>query len=82
MAQEQIPTPENTETEIEKLLETLDSYAPKLLEKHPELQEEWYWVEMEARVSQDRATAGDHLRNFLGVLESERLKEMFPKGVH
>ncbi len=82
MAREQIPTPENTEAEIEKLLGALDNYTPKLWESHPELQEGWYWVEMEGKVSQDREPARDHLRNFLGVLESERLKEMFPKGVH
>jgi len=70
MTQEQVPSPENIDAEIERFLETLDSYISRLWESHPELQEEWYWVEMEARVGLDRQTAKEKLETFIGKLQN------------
>ena len=66
---EQEPTFENVDSIIEGLLEELDGYA-ELLDGHPELQEQWYWAEMEARVSKDREAAKVHLEEFLKILKA------------
>lgn len=70
---EQEPTIENVDSVIEGLLEELDSYA-ELWDEHPELQEQWYWVDMEARVSKDREAAKVHLEEFLKVLKGVKNK--------
>lgn len=70
---EQGPTFENVDSVIDGLLEELDGYA-ELWDEHPELQEQWYWAEMEARVSKDREAAKVHLEEFLEVLKSVKSK--------
>ncbi|MDP1706876.1 MAG: hypothetical protein Q8L36_03605 [bacterium] len=51
------------ESKIENLLERLDSLP---FDQMPtEIQGEWYEVEMEARVGQDRETAAEHLNQFV-----------------
>ena len=59
---------ESVDSAIEGLLEKLDSYE-ELWDEHLELQEQWYWAAMEARVGQDREAAKVHLEEFLKVLE-------------
>lgn len=62
------PNPENIETEIERLLDALHNKA-ELYDKFPEIQREWYDVEMEAEVAKDRKTAKEHLEEFIKKLE-------------
>ncbi len=61
--------PENIDSAIEKLLETLESYGELYDGLSPELQDWWYDVENEARAGKDRQAAKAHLEEFLGVLE-------------
>lgn len=63
------PSPEEIDREIERLLEELDGYAELFREGSHELQEEWYWVEMEARVALDRPMAKIRLEAFIRKLE-------------
>ena len=69
------PTPENIDSAIEKLLETLESYAELYNELGPILQDLWYDVEMEAKVGKDRQIAKVHLEEFLGVLEKIKIEK-------
>ena len=62
-------TPEQIETAIEKLLETLHDYSEHY-DKFPDLQEEWYNAEMEAEVGADREMAKTHLEHFIKILEA------------
>lgn len=57
---------------IDSLIGTLENYYD-LYEKHPSLQEEWYYVEMEARTGKDRLAAKAKLIEFLNILSD--LKE-------
>jgi hypothetical protein len=65
------PRPENIEAEIERLLDILHGYA-ELIDEFPEIQEEWYYVEMEAETGKDRETAKVHLEEFVKKLEEKR----------
>ena len=56
------------DTGIETLLEDLDKYD--FDSYSPEIQDEWYWVEQEARVGKDRELAEANLRGFLERLKS------------
>jgi uncharacterized protein YbcI len=73
---EQLPNPENIESKIEKLLAELDNYA---LDQFPEkiqnqLADEWYTIEMEARVSANREEALTHLTQFIEKLSNTENK--------
>lgn len=62
------------EAEIEELLTDLrvrDELFPSL---SPELQDEWWHVEMEAKSGEDRQDAEDHLEGFLQKLKGEEEK--------
>ena len=64
---EKPPSPENIESQIERLLGELEKYA---LDQFPEeaqdqLAEEWYDAEMEARVGANRDEALEHLRQMV-----------------
>jgi hypothetical protein len=66
----QEPSPENVEAidqEIERLLEALDNFDYNNFSA--EVQEQWYFIEMEAKVAQDRATAKTRLEHFIKHLE-------------
>lgn len=63
---------ENTEkidAEIKELLKSLDNFNFNSFRL--EIQEEWYWVEQEANVAKDRATAKNHLEQFIEKLKNE-----------
>ncbi|MBU0648810.1 hypothetical protein KJ969_01735 [Patescibacteria group bacterium] len=66
-------SPENIDSEIEKLLEIFDSFD--FNEFSEQVQDRWYDVEMEARVAKDRETAKAHLEEFLAVLENIKKRE-------
>ncbi len=71
---EQFPTepkPEKIREEIDRLLEVLHGYA-ELYDKFPEIQEEWYFVEMEAETSNDPETGKVHLEEFIKKLEEKK----------
>lgn len=70
---EQEPSLENIDAVIDGLIEELDSYAG-LWDEHPELHDQWYWAEMEARVGKDRQAAKKHLEEFLKILEGIKNK--------
>lgn len=72
---ERMPIPENLDEAINRLLDKLAEYAEFYDEAGPELQERWYWVEMEARVCKDRAKAKVRLEKFIEVIESEKQKK-------
>lgn len=63
------PSPENIDLVIKKLLEILESYNELFNELSPELQDQWYDAEMEAKVGKDRLAATIHLQQFLKTLE-------------
>ncbi|MGC9610849.1 MAG: hypothetical protein ABSE68_01355 [Minisyncoccia bacterium] len=65
------PNPENVEAGIERLLDVLHGYA-ELFDENPDIQEEWYDVEMEAEVAKDRETAKAHLEEFIRKLEEKK----------
>ena len=67
---EKIPTPENVEAQIEQLLEKLDNLVPDLWHSHPEIQEEWYWVEMESKTGKNREQAKSNLETFIEKLQN------------
>jgi hypothetical protein len=67
---EKMPTPENIDSLIEKLLAKLDDYN----ELYDEFEEEWYSAEMEARVGKDREAAKAGLEKLLEILEAEKQK--------
>ena len=67
---EKIPSPENIETRIEQLLGKLDGFIPDLWDSHPELQEEWYFVEMQGKSGVDREQAENSLTTFIEKLQS------------
>ncbi len=73
---EKIPTPENVDLLINQLLDKLAEYGDLYNEVSSELQEQWYWVEMEARVGRDRETAKVKLKEFLKIIESEEQKKI------
>lgn len=64
----QEPILENIESEIEKLLEVLESFD--FNEFNEQVQEQWYYIEMEAKVAKDREAAKAHLEEFIAVLEN------------
>ncbi len=66
--------PENIENQIEQLLTELDNFRLEQFpaEKQDAITEEWYDVEMEARVGLNREKALKNLKNFV-----EKLKEGF-----
>ncbi len=63
--------PEDVEAGIERLLDVLHGYA-ELFDEYPEIQEEWYYVEMEAEVAKNRETAKVHLEEFIKKLEEKK----------
>ena len=65
------PSPENVEADIERLLDVLHGYA-ELYDEFPEIQEDWYYAEMEAETSQDREAAKVHLEEFIKKLEEKK----------
>ncbi|MEK9185973.1 MAG: hypothetical protein AAB885_00110 [Patescibacteria group bacterium] len=71
---EKIPSPENIESRIEQLLETLENYAEYFDQLTVEQQDRWYDIEMEAKVGKDRESAKTQLEGFI-----EWLKEKFNK---
>jgi len=66
---EKAPTPENIDSAIERMAAELNEKYD-FMELTPELQEEWYMVEMEAGVARDREAAKKHLEEFMEKLES------------
>ena len=77
-------TPENIDAAIKKLLETLDELNDLGRKEEslydllsPELKEEMYLVEMQARAGEDRKQARVNLEGFIAKLkaEAERLKK-------
>jgi len=69
---EQILTHESIEiidAEIREILKSLDDFNYNSFS--PEIQDEWYDVEMEAEVAMDRETAKKHLEQFI-----EKLKKL------
>jgi len=73
---EKIPTPENIDLLIDQLLDKLAEYGDLYDEVSLELQEQWYWAEMEARVGKDRETARVKLEEFLETIEIEKQKKI------
>ena len=67
----QEPNLEAIDLQIDRLLENLGDYA-ELYDQSPELQDEWHWTEMEARVSIDRAAAKARLEEFIKKLEAKK----------
>lgn len=59
---------EKIDAEIKELLESLDNFDFESFSA--EIQEEWYWVEQEANVAKDRATAKTHLKQFIEKLKN------------
>ena len=57
------------ETEVEKLLEQLDEYDFDSF--GPEVQEEWYWAELEAGAGKDRELAVVILKRFISTLKEK-----------
>jgi len=68
---EKIPTPENLDLLIDQFLDKLAEYSDLYEEVRPEIQEQWYWVEMRAMVGKDRETAKTKLEEFLKTIEGE-----------
>ncbi|MDP2695822.1 MAG: hypothetical protein Q8O87_01055 [bacterium] len=65
---------EKIEKQIEALLEALSGFGQETHDElTPEMQEDWYFIEAEARSGQDRAQAEGRLREFV-----EYLQEHFP----
>ncbi|MEK9180271.1 MAG: hypothetical protein AAB897_02570 [Patescibacteria group bacterium] len=57
---------------IEGLLKKLDSYYVELYNRlSPELQEQWYWIGMGARIDKDGQAAKAYLEEFIKVLEAK-----------
>ena len=73
---EKIPIPENIDLLIDQLLDKLAEYGDLYDKINPELQEQWYWAEMEAKVSRDREAAKIHLEEFLKTVEAEKQKKI------
>ncbi len=73
---EKIPTPENFDLLIDRLLDKLAEYGDLYDEVSPELQEQWYLTEMEARVGKDREAAKAKLEEFLETIEIEKQKKI------
>jgi len=73
---EKIPTPENVDLLIDQLLDKLAEYGDLYDEVSPELQEQWYWAEMEAEVGKDRETTKAKLEEFLKTVEIEKQKKI------
>lgn len=69
LTQEQV---KELEESIEKLLGDLDQYDFESCSS--ERQDEWYWVEQEARAGKDRELAEANLTRFLKVLQEESKK--------
>ena len=61
----------NIESAIENLLEALEGFSKSWKGLSPELQEQWYLAEMEARVGKDREAAKTHLEAFIRTLREE-----------
>jgi len=73
---EKIPIPENFDLLIDQLLDKLAEYGDLYDEVSLELQEQWYWIEMRARVGKDRETAKAKLEEFLETIEIEKQKKI------
>ena len=72
----QEPSPENIEAidqEIERLIETLENFDYTNFSE--EVQEQWYYIEMEAKVAKDRQAAKAHLEEFFTILENMKKGE-------
>jgi hypothetical protein len=71
------PSPEDIEGQIEQLIGELDDFALDQFpaEAQDALADEWYDVEMEAKVGADRAHALAQLEQFVGKLRSATKKE-------
>ncbi|OGY64769.1 MAG: hypothetical protein A3I24_04450 [Candidatus Harrisonbacteria bacterium RIFCSPLOWO2_02_FULL_41_13b] len=63
------PSRENLELEINQLLERLDELGDLY---SPELAEQWWAVEEEARCGKDRQKAKERLGDFIKLLESAK----------
>ena len=64
------PTPEEAEKiekSIDKLVKDLDKFNTK--DYDLEIQDEWYWAELEAQVGKDRELAKANLERLLDTLE-------------
>ena len=68
------PNPEELEAAIEALIEKLYGYTNSFDSLSAEMQENWYWAEMEAKAGLDRQEAKRQLEQFLMVLEVETKK--------
>lgn len=67
--------PEETkklEESIKDLLKSLDNYD--FVKFSPKIQEDWYWVELEATAGKDRQLAEVNLKRLLKVLQKEAEK--------
>ena len=65
----QEPSPEETEGDIENLLEKLEGFNQFYAKLDQDWQDRWYDAEMEAKVAKDRPTAKAHLEEFIQALE-------------
>jgi NAD-specific glutamate dehydrogenase len=78
MSKEEFPQKENSieeiDARIEKSLEELERHAELWDKLSEEMQEEWYYIEMEAKVGKDRQQAEARLDEFLKILEAEAEK--------
>ena len=70
---EQVPSPENVDSQIEQLLTQLDNFD--FHSSPEEVQEEWYWTETEARVGEDRDQALARIRQFVDRLSKDTKRE-------
>jgi len=70
---EQVPSPENVDSQIEQLLTQLDNFD--FHSSPEEVQEEWYWAETEARVGEDRDQALARIRQFVDRLSKDTKRE-------
>lgn len=62
---------EERESEIDKLLQSMDALKPNL-DKAPELRDSWWDVYEEGIVGLDRDTAYKHLKEFTFALKNSR----------
>lgn len=63
------PSQEKINADIERLLKELDNYVELKNKVGPKLREEWYWTEMEARLTEGQQTTKTRLEELLGELK-------------
>lgn len=68
---EELPSYENMEAEIERLLDNLREYGEWFNELSGELQEEWNFVEMEADAGMNREAAKKKLELLIQKVDRE-----------